>query len=100
MNTANTVPVGTHFARALGACGVTHEQWNRDLTSRHRSAVFVRRTVWVWMWTTPIAPGCEITLEEIGVVSGGFDHTTVLHGLRKAGVLKKPCDVKPVGGAA
>lgn len=93
---ATTASVATHFGNALAFCGVTHAEWHRNLISRKGRHVAARHAVWAWMWTNRSLPGLDITLREIADVSGGFNHSTVMHGLRKVGVY----DEKAKGGAA
>jgi hypothetical protein len=90
MTTNETSPVQSttfadaHFAKALAALSIDPAVYAAQRNSRTRSAVDVRCRVWAWMRKHSLMPGVMCSLKEIAQASGGFDHSTVMNGLRRA----------------
>lgn len=72
-----------HAAKALLALGIDADIFWTEARTQSRTAVRMRRKVWLWMRDNPIADGVYLTLTDIGEATGGYDHTTVLYGINK-----------------
>lgn len=72
-----------HLAKALLVLNINPDVFWNEVRSRSRHAVAIRNKVWTWMRDTPLAGGALLSLTDIGEATGGYDHTSVLHGIRK-----------------
>lgn len=71
-----------HLERALKELELSADVFWNEARSRSTTAVRARQLVWEWMRKTPLPFGSLLTLEQIGEATGGYDHTTVMCGLK------------------
>lgn len=63
--------------------GISRADFDAMHKRRNTTAVAIRNKVWWWMRHTRVMEsGVVPTLEEIGAVTGGYDHTTIMHSLK------------------
>lgn len=59
---------------------ITREQF--DSNSRRRPIVYARQAVMLWARALVRTSGAAISYPDIAARLGGFDHTTIMHGVR------------------